>query len=260
VGRQTKPLLLWLDFALTPQDRELRVASARYFRLANTTLAKWALQDVADLKPGALCFEFDHPDQRSLQALQDVKRAYPRLPVLMLTVDHSEALAVWAFRAGVWNYLVRPVAVAEFSENLKALAEIVRCGAPVCPRHLLAPSPPPELSAAPVDAHIAHLQPALHYVRRHFAEKITESEAARRCGMSRFAFSRGFHAAFRMTFRDYVMRARISEARRLLAEGDRPVTDVVFATGFTDGSYFARMFKRHTGVLPSQYAAGMARK
>lgn len=258
--RQSKPLMLWLDLAFTPQDRELRVASARYFRLATTTLAKWVLQDVADLKPGALCFEFDQPDQQGLEALQDVQRAYPRLPVLMLTVQHSEALAVWAFRAGVWNYLVKPLTVAEFSENLKALAEIVRCGAPVSPRHVLAPSPPPELTAAPVDEHIAHLQPALHYVRRHFTEKITESEAARRCGMSRFAFSRSFHATFGMTFRDYVMRARISEARRLLTEGDRPVTDVALATGFTDGSYFARMFKRHTGVLPSQYTAGMAKK
>ena len=34
------------------------------------------------------------------------------------------------------------------------------------------------------------------------------------------------------------------------------MTDVAYATGFTDGSYFARMFRRYTGVLPSEYRGG----
>jgi AraC-like DNA-binding protein len=90
-------------------------------------------------------------------------------------------------------------------------------------------------------------------VRRHFAEKISEVEAARRCEMKRFAFSHAFHAVFGVTFRDFLMQTRIDEARRLLIEGAQPVTEVAFATGFTDGSYFARMFRRHTGQLPSKY-------
>ncbi len=100
------------------------------------------------------------------------------------------------------------------------------------------------------------LQPALQYVRRHFHEKLSETEAASRCGIQRFAFSRAFHHAFGMTFREYVLRTRIGEACRLLADGEHSVTDVAFATGFADGSYFARMFRRYTGVLPSQYRGG----
>jgi AraC-like DNA-binding protein len=33
-----------------------------------------------------------------------------------------------------------------------------------------------------------------------------------------------------------------------------PVTQIAYAVGFHDGSYFARMFRRYTGMLPSQYA------
>jgi DNA-binding NarL/FixJ family response regulator len=58
-------------------------------------------------KPAALCFEFDYPDRERLLAMQSVKRSHPRLPILMLTLGHSESLAVWAFRARVWNYLVQ---------------------------------------------------------------------------------------------------------------------------------------------------------
>lgn len=245
--------MLWFDFAFSPQDRELRVASARFFRVTYVTRVDKTLQDIARLDPSALCFEFDQVDQERLQMLQDVMRAYPRLPVLMLSVDHSEALAVWAFRAGVWNYLVKPVPVVEFAANLEALRQLVAAGAQ--PR---TPRPPDtralrDLSTAPSDVRVTRLQPALQYVRRHFHEKITETEAARRCGLRRFAFSRSFHDVFGLTFREYVMRSRIGEARRLLAEGGHTVTEVAQATGFGDSSYFARAFREHVGVPPSEY-------
>lgn len=256
MGHGTKPLLLWFDFTSSPPDHELKVASARQFRLAHSTRLQRAVHDVGELAPDALCFEFDHPDHHGLQALRDVKRAYSRLPILMLTVDHSESLAVWAFRSGVRNYIVKPVPVDEFSGNLEVMARITRdCSSPRTPRLLNAPFPT-DIATMPVDVHVTRLQPALHYVRRHFNEKVSETEAARRCGLKRFAFSRAFHQAFDLTFRDYVLRIRIGEARRLLVSGQCSVTEVAFATGFTDGSYFAKIFRRDTGVSPSQYRGG----
>jgi len=253
--RQPKPLLLWFDFSFSPQDRELRIISARHFHVEYSTRLDRAVEDAGQLAPDALCFEFDRPDEARLQTLQDVMRDHPQLPALLLTVEHSEALAVWAFRAGAWNVLVAPVTDAEFEANMQAIAQVA-----VQRRPLRLPRPPgadaPQNAlAASVDERISRLQPALQYVRRHYGDKLNETEAATRCGMGRYAFSRNFHATFGMTFREYVMRARISEARRMLVEGGISVTEIAFATGFTDGSYFARMFKRYTGSLPSAYRA-----
>ena len=214
------------------------------------------IEDVARLDPSALCFDFDHPDQQRLQTLQDVKRAYVRLPVLMLTLDHSESLAVWAFRSRVWNYLVKPLSAAEFSESLAAVAQVAHPGSQHRIAHLLDAHMPTDLLAAPADPRVARLLPALNYVREYCHDRISEADAAALCGMTRFAFSRNFHSALGLTFREYVMRARIAEARRMLVEGGHSVTDVAFATGFNDGSYFARMFRRHTGMLPSDVEAG----
>ena len=58
-----------------------------------------------------------------------------------------------------------------------------------------------------------------------------------------------------MTFREYLLRARIHEARRLLIGGNISVTGVAYSVGFNDGSHFARIFKRITGHLPSDYRA-----
>lgn len=252
-SRAAKPTLLWLNVAATPQDPELRVASARFFHLENCTRLEDAASDISRVAADALCFEFDRPDAPQLVAMQAVLRDFPRLPALMLTVQHSEALAVWAFRSGVWNYLVKPVPLTEFSANLAGLAQVsMRRLAPVPARPPDA-RVPPELSQSRTDPQVTRLQPALQYVRRRLGEHVCEKEAAALCGMPRFGFSRSFHAAFGLTFRAYLMRSRIAEARRLLAEGNRTVTEVAYATGFTDGSHFARMFRRYTGMLPSEY-------
>lgn len=102
-------------------------------------------------------------------------------------------------------------------------------------------------------AHVGVLK-ATAFVSEHYHEKFAASLIATHCGLSRFQFSRCFHAVYGITFREYLLRYRIKAACHRLREGKLPVTEIAFAVGFHDGSYFARMFRRYTGVLPSQYA------
>ena len=95
---------------------------------------------------------------------------------------------------------------------------------------------------------------APQFVQLHFHEKFPARDIADYCGLSRFQFSRSFHAVFGITFREYLLRFRILAACERLREGSLPVTEIAYAVGFHDGSYFARMFRRYTGMLPSQYA------
>lgn len=113
-------------------------------------------------------------------------------------------------------------------------------------------------SAAPASADDPAAPPSVHraisFVAAHYPEKFAASAVAQHCGFSRFQFSRNFHATFEITFREYLLRFRIREACRRLAAGEPSVTGIAYAVGFHDGSYFARMFRRYVGVLPSQYA------
>lgn len=249
----SKPLILWVDCVSGIPDPEHRARCAASFEIVQVDGIGSLPQAIARHRPGALCFEFDYPDQQRLQAMQAIKQSHSRLPILMLTVEHSESLAVWAFRARVWNYLVKPVPPAELSASLDAIANLShRTSAPRNAQPLPATAPS-NLRAVPIAPEVARLQPALHYVSQHYHERIAVESAARSCGLNRFEFSRRFRAAFGMTFRDYQLRARIIEARRLLISGSISVTGIAYSVGFNDGSHFARMFKRFTGVLPSDY-------
>ena len=45
----------------------------------------------------------------------------------------------------------------------------------------------------------------------------------------------------------------ITEAKILLYQTKLSIKEIAFGVGFTDASYFSRLFKRHTGLTPLQY-------
>jgi transcriptional regulator GlxA family with amidase domain len=56
-----------------------------------------------------------------------------------------------------------------------------------------------------------------------------------------------------MSWRSYLLRARVLRAMALLAQSDRTVLEVSIAVGFDDVGAFARSFARHCGETPSAY-------
>jgi AraC-like DNA-binding protein len=87
----------------------------------------------------------------------------------------------------------------------------------------------------------------------HAHEPVDLARVARYSGLSAFHFLRLFTRVLDVTPHQYLVRARLRRAARLLAELDRPVTDVAFDVGFTDLSNFVRTFRRAAGVSPRRF-------
>ncbi|WP_026869075.1 helix-turn-helix domain-containing protein [Inquilinus limosus] len=77
--------------------------------------------------------------------------------------------------------------------------------------------------------------------------------AARTVGLSPFHFLRVFAASLGVTPHQYLLRARLRRAARLLAEEARPVTEIAYEVGFGDLSNFVRSFHRAAGVSPQRF-------
>jgi AraC-like DNA-binding protein len=54
----------------------------------------------------------------------------------------------------------------------------------------------------------------------------------------------------------YLTRYRIRQAKRMLADGQHSISQVALATGFSDSSYFARVFRREVGLTAGAYKRG----
>ena len=64
---------------------------------------------------------------------------------------------------------------------------------------------------------------------------------------------RRFKAATGATLIEYIQNLRIEEAKTLLETEQMPVDDISVAVSYEDVSFFRRLFKRLTGLTPSQY-------
>lgn len=213
-------------------------------------------KDIRAVKPDILCFEFDYPDVAGLGALSQTKLRYPRIPILMITLRSSEALALWAFRSGVRDYIRKPVIEGTLLERLHCLMRSLKYSQLDQQRRpFIFSAPIPENVPARHAPLTSLLEGVLPYIEQHFDERISQREIAESLGLSTYQFSRLFKRMSGTTFQEHLARRRIDAATMLLSERGLTVTDVCYAVGFNDVSHFTRTFRRQLGVAPSQYRA-----
>jgi AraC-like DNA-binding protein len=91
------------------------------------------------------------------------------------------------------------------------------------------------------------------YMKAHLSEPVRVNDLARQVRLSESAFSRAFKVSMATTPHKWQLRERILTAQFMLAEGERSITQVALATGFTEQSHFARVFKELVGVTPGTW-------
>ena len=257
MDRQAKAQIMWVDQTVSVKQSELPAQFSEYFEITRPHAGSSLHSEIKRLEPGLLLFDFDYPERPGLKLMELTKRQFPSIPILMTTMQHSESLAVWAFRARVWDYLVKPVSERELERALSALHKLTRhVNEPARNRAICTnKSPiPDENNVAPRSTTPTELMPALAYIEQNFREKVTSANVSKACNMDSFRFSRAFRSAFGITFKECLLRVRIKEACRLLEKPDIAITEVAYLSGFNDPSYFSKMFKRYAGVCPSEYA------
>jgi AraC family transcriptional regulator len=98
------------------------------------------------------------------------------------------------------------------------------------------------------------LERALGYIHEHLCESFTLTDLARAACISRFHFARLFRASVGSSPMEYVLKARMEAAKRMLVRGDQKIAATAAALGFFDQSHFTRTFRRMTGVSPRAYS------
>ena len=91
------------------------------------------------------------------------------------------------------------------------------------------------------------------WIDAHAGEEIDLAATAAQAGLSPFHFLRLFSRVLGVTPHQYLVRSRLRRAARLLADEERPVTQVALESGFADLSNFVRSFRRAAGVPPRAF-------
>lgn len=99
---------------------------------------------------------------------------------------------------------------------------------------------------------IAHL--AKEYISLHFHTKTGINDICREIGCSKSALIVAFKREYGITVNAYLTEVRLTEALHLLRQGERRIGDIAEMCGFSDQSYFSKVFSARYGVPPSEWS------
>jgi len=105
-----------------------------------------------------------------------------------------------------------------------------------------------------------HPEPAMvtrakEFIEDHQAEDLSLTDVARAVNASTFYFCKVFKKSTGINFTDYVSRVRIEKAKNLALNPNLRISEIAFEVGFQSLTHFNRVFKRITGMSPTQYRA-----
>ena len=100
---------------------------------------------------------------------------------------------------------------------------------------------------------IDRMKMALDYISNNYYDDIKASEVAAMCNLSYSYFSRIFKQYMKKSFSEYLNYIRLSNAEKLLASTDAPITEIATKCGFATSSYFIKQFREHKNISPKQF-------
>jgi AraC family transcriptional regulator of adaptative response / methylphosphotriester-DNA alkyltransferase methyltransferase len=109
--------------------------------------------------------------------------------------------------------------------------------------------------AATVELRSSLYADATAIVEREYAADLSLDDIARRVASSRRQLQRAYAEIGSTTFRDHLTRVRMDRAAELLERPSMTVREVAHRVGYRQPAQFAKAFRRHLGVAPSDYRA-----
>ena len=92
------------------------------------------------------------------------------------------------------------------------------------------------------------------FIEANYANPIANQDMADLVHLSKDRFEHFFRENFGLSALQYIQNYRMKMAKKLIKEGNIPISKVAEMVGFADYNYFGRTFRNHYGCTPTQMA------
>lgn len=242
-------------------EREVVLEVAENGRKAADTAVLWG----ADL----ILMDIEMPGMSGLDAARAVLAQRPSCRVIFVTAYSLFQYAHEAVHLGACDYLLKPVDPDELEASVRRAMRQIETERKL--EELAAARPQPEQTEteeeaedAPEEGENSQTALVMAHVRRYLEDNYMFDLSLDSVGeilhISPAYLSAQFKKYQKMNFLDCLTELRINAAKELLADPFRSSAEVASMVGYEDASYFARAFKKRTGMTPTQYRRQAGRK
>ena len=234
-------------------EHEVVLELAENGRKAADTAVLWG----ADL----ILMDIEMPGMSGLDAARAVLAQRPGCRVIFVTAYSLFQYAHEAVHLGACDYLLKPVDPDELEASIRRAMRQVEAErkleelatAKALPEPQDAGTAPAE-DAADEDSPAAMVMAQVRrYLEDNYMFDLSLDSVGEILHISPAYLSAQFKKYQKMNFLDCLTELRINAAKKLLADPLRSTAEVASMVGYDDSSYFARAFKKRTGMTPTQY-------
>jgi len=231
------------SLAATIKDQEnFEIVGEAYDGLSGLELIK-------QLKPDLAFVDIQMPGMGGLELLQTANELHTGTLFIMISGYAEFAYAQKALFHNAIGYCLKPFSKSELQDSMQKAYHFLTTNGST------AVTIPEECNSSfrSITVDNKMVQNMLNYTNSHYSEDISIQNLADLCSINPNYASQLFSQEVGETFSTYLTNLRIDQSIYLLSHTDLSVSVIASQVGYRDYFYFAKVFKKITGVTPTAY-------
>ena len=236
------------DIVMRRFEHEVTVEMAENGRKAADTAVLWE----ADL----ILMDIEMPGMNGLDAARAVLEQRPECKVIFITAYSLFQYAHEAVHLGACDYLLKPVDPDETEAAIRRAIRQIEAGRRLAEMAAVEPEaaePEEQAEEGESDRNALVMDHVRKYMEDNYMADLSLDSVSEILHISPAYLSAQFKKYQKMNFLDCLTELRINAAKELLTDPFRSAAEVASMVGYEDANYFARAFKKRTGMTPTQY-------
>jgi DNA-binding response OmpR family regulator/nitrogen-specific signal transduction histidine kinase len=221
-----------------------------------------ALLSIRKVLPDIIITDLMMPKRDGKSLVDEIRSndEWAHIPIIVLSAKSGTNNKVDLYNLGVDNFVAKPFDIEELDVIVKStlskrkqLRDLFRTKflnkTVETDQHQ---SPPKEFSATDINGSFP-LEKLKNYLSEHLDRgELSIHELASHLGLGRNRFQKELKEITGLTPVEFVRSYRLNEAQNMLKDRSKNISEVAYAVGFSNLSYFTRSFKQEFGMLPSE--------
>ena len=207
-----------------------------------------AIKAAKEHRPDFIFMDIWLPKLDGIKALTAIREFCPNAAVIILSAYSDFSFAQEAIRLQVKDYLLKPIRPIEIRQTFQSVYLNSAASTSHFPQVLAPNIPIPKTSI-----HMDVIEKSVQYIQQNFKQKLSLKAVSDHVYMNPQYLSRIFKKEMGISCIEYINRLKIEYACKLLVTTDKSICQISSLCGFSEQSYFNRVFIHQMNTTPKLF-------